>query len=259
MSSHLSPQFDVLGVRVSAVNLDLACRVIHGWISERAKTYVCVAPVATIIDCQRNPEYKDIINGSGMTTPDGMPLVWIGKRRGHRDMGRTYGPDLMQAFFEFSQDKGCRHYFYGGTQATLDKLIERIRRQFPKIQICGSFAPPFRKTVVTESRDIIGRINDAHPDVLWVGLGSPKQDFWMARNRAVLDVPVMIGVGAAFDFFAGTKPQAPLWMQKSGLEWFFRLCCEPKRLWRRYLLGNSLFIFLLMKDFFKRALGHGVK
>lgn len=240
---------DVLGVKVDATNLDLACQRIASWIDQREKNYVCIAPVATIVDCQRDPEYRDIVNASGMTTPDGMPLVWLGKLGGNAVIERTYGPDLMRAFFTFSAPKGYRHFFYGGNEAANQRLIARLNEQFPGLVIAGHHTPPMLKINQEEDPRVIAAINAARPDIVWVGLGSPKQDYWMHRHREKLDAPVIVGVGAAFDFLAGTKAQAPRWIQRSGLEWFYRLCCEPRRLWRRYLIGNSLFVFWLAKHF----------
>jgi N-acetylglucosaminyldiphosphoundecaprenol N-acetyl-beta-D-mannosaminyltransferase len=241
---------DMFGVRIAATNLAAACQRIDGWIQNKSKVYVCIAPVSTIVDCQSDSEYREVINRSGMTTPDGMPLVWIGRSRGKKDMSRTYGPDLMLSLAEYGLDKGFRHFFYGGTSATNELLISRVKAKFPRINIVGSYAPGMLKLKEKEQRGVIETINSAKPDVLWVGLGSPKQDYWMSLHRLDLSAPVLIGVGAAFDFLAGVKKQAPKWMQKFGLEWLFRLMCEPKRLWRRYLIGNSKFIWLVIKSWF---------
>ena len=246
MKNHL----DILGTRIDITNLNDASRSIVGWIQDHKKTYVCVAPVATIIDCQKDPQYRAIINNSGMTTPDGMPLVWLGKLAGHHTIQRTYGPDLLLKLCEQSQEKGYRHFFYGATEDALVQLIKKLKLSFPKINIAGFYAPPLRGMDEREHQEVLDQMNQANPDILWVGLGSPKQDYWMARHRDQLNVPVMIGVGAAFDFIAGIKRQAPRWMQRSGLEWFFRLCSEPRRLWKRYLVGNSLFIYLLFRQWF---------
>lgn len=242
---------DILGIKIHATNLTAACQVIENWIKDQVKTYVCVAPVSTIVDCQENAEYKSVVNDAGMTTPDGMPLVWLGKLRGNKLIQRTYGPDLMLQLCEFGQKKGYRHYFYGGSEKTNELLVEKLKKRFPGLHVAGRFVPAFRDISAEEDHEILEQINETRPDILWIGLGSPKQDYWMARHRNQLNVPVMIGAGAAFDFLAGTKPQAPLWMRQRGLEWFFRLCCEPRRLWRRYLIGNSKFIYMLLKDFIK--------
>jgi len=242
---------DICDVPVSSVNIPHACEVIDGWIAKREKVYVCVAPVSTVVDCQSDREYMDVLQKADMVTPDGIPLVWIAKMKGDRHIDRTYGPDLMLALCDYGQNKGHKHYFYGATESTCRILKNVLKDRFPDIIIIGEYAPPYSRSVVDEDQAVIDRINALNPDILWVGLGSPKQDFWMVRHRSRLNVPVMIGVGAAFDFIAGVKRQAPRWMQRSGLEWLFRLCSEPKRLWKRYLIGNSKFIFLLFKSMFK--------
>lgn len=242
---------DIFGVKVAATNLTTACQRIDEWIKIKAKVYVCIAPVSTIVDCQSDPAYRDVINQAGMTTPDGMPLVWLGRSRGKKQMARTYGPDLMKEVCGYGLTYGLRHYFYGGTAEGNQRLIARLSEQFPGLVIAGSCAPGILKIKERESSLMIESINKARPDVLWVGLGSPKQDYWMNLHRSLLDVPVIIGVGAAFDFLAGVKKQAPRWMQRSGLEWLFRLCCEPRRLWRRYLVGNSKFIWLVLTSWIR--------
>ncbi|MBI4308797.1 MAG: WecB/TagA/CpsF family glycosyltransferase [Candidatus Omnitrophica bacterium] len=239
-------RIDILGVRVSAVNLGLACAEIEGWVKARRKAYVCVAPVSTIVECNRDSAYRDIVNAADMVTPDGMPVVWLAKAKGCPHVGRAYGPDLMRALCGRS---GLRHYFFGGTSQAIGHLEQCLKKELSGINIVGMVSPPFRPTAQMEDQKVIAAINQSMPDILWVGLGSPKQDFWMRLHRDCLDVPVMVGVGAAFDFLAGLKPQAPRWMQRRGLEWLFRLICEPRRLWKRYLIGNSLFLFYLIKEF----------
>lgn len=247
----MSEKNNILGVKISDVNPLLAFQKIQEWVKSRERVYVCVAPVSTLVDCQGNEEYRKVVNAAAMVTPDGMPIVWVARLKGSKQVERVYGPDLMRKVCEEGQGKGYRHYFYGGSEDTLEKLKRKIREQCPKINIAGNYSPSFVKKAELEKQEILDKINESKVDVLWVGLGSPKQDFWMALHRNKLNVPVMIGVGAAFDFLAGTKPQAPRWMQRSGLEWFFRLLCEPKRLWKRYLIGNTKFIFYLITDFFK--------
>jgi N-acetylglucosaminyldiphosphoundecaprenol N-acetyl-beta-D-mannosaminyltransferase len=248
-------RLDLLGVRVSAVSVPLAVKEIERWIASGTKTYVCVAPVSTLVDCQKNADYKDVVNRAGMVTPDGMPVVWMGKASGSRTIERTYGPDLMLAVVDAGQAKGRRHFWYGGKIETLDLLEKKLKARFPSLNVVGKYAPPVAAYAGKENADVIRMINEAKPDILWVGLGSPKQDFWMSLNRPLLDVPVMIGVGAAFDFLSGQKPQAPVWMQKSGLEWLFRLASEPRRLWRRYLIGNAEFIYYLVRARIKQWSG----
>lgn len=246
---------DVLGVHISVVDIPLACAYIEDCIAHQKRIYICIAPVSTVVDCQKDTDYRRIVNGAGMATPDGVPLVWLGKLRGEKTIERTYGPDLMHAFCGLSQQKGYRHYFFGGTRENNDLLVERLKVNFPGLEIAGSYAPALRSTGEMEEDSLLDQINAAKPDILWVGLGSPKQDYWMYNHRDKLNVPVMVGVGAAFDFIAGTKPQAPCWMRRSGLEWFFRLCCEPRRLWKRYLIGNSRFVWYLLRDALKKRCG----
>ena len=180
-----------------------------------------------------------------MVTPDGMPLVWIAKSRGFKNIARTYGPELMESLCCSGR---YRHFFYGGTGECLNRLENKLKQRNPQMNIAGRISPPFCEQSEAELRLDIEKINSVKPDILWVGLGSPKQDFWMHKNRDKLNVPVIIGVGAAFDFLSGMKKQAPSWVRHSGLEWLFRLCAEPRRLWRRYLIGNTLFLFLLIKE-----------
>ena len=241
---------DILGVQVSAVTIDLACREIEGWVKERRKSYVCVAPVSTIVDCQHDSAYRDLVNAADMVTPDGMPVAWLVRSKGYPYVERTYGPDLMRIL---CRRPGLRHYFFGATPQVLKGLEQNLKKDFSGIAIAGRISPPFHPQAQLEDEETRTAINQARPDILWISLGSPKQDFWMKLNRDRLEAPVMVAVGAAFDFLAGTKPQAPRWMQKTGFEWLFRLCCEPKRLWRRYLVGNSLFVYYLLRSLYNNS------
>ncbi len=253
-SGYLLKSFSVLGVEISAVNISLACSVISYWIDQRIRSYVCIVPVATVVECQKDKRYLDIVNNAGMAAPDGMPVVWLGKLSGDKTISRTYGPDLMLAVCQMSQEKGYKHYFYGGTPEACRMLEARLQEKFPRVTISGKRSPPFRDLTEEEDRGVVEEINRLNPDILWIGLGSPRQDYWMAEHRSRLNVPVLIGVGAAFDFLSGKKKQAPRWMRNAGLEWFFRLCSEPRRLWKRYLVGNTQFIYYLLKNFLSRCL-----
>jgi len=250
MKSQLFNKIDILGVRVDALNLDLACQKIGQWVGSRENVYVCVAPVSTLVDCQEDEQYRAVVNSAAMVTPDGMPVVWMVKLKGAKEVKRVYGPDLMKRLCIDEKGK-YKHFFYGATENTLNLLEQKLRESNLDIRIAGKIAPAFQQKAELEKKEVIDMINNADPDILWVGLGSPKQDFWMALNRGKLNVPVIIGIGAAFDFLAGVKPQAPKWMQGCGLEWLFRLICEPKRLWKRYLIGNVKFIYYLLKKSFK--------
>ena len=244
-------RINILGVGISAVTPSTACQLIAQWIEAKKKIFVCVAPVSTIVDCQKSQDYRNLVNQAAMVTPDGMPVVWLRKWRGNKMIQRTYGPDLMLALSEFGQDKGFRHYYYGGSPQVCEALKKNLKKRFAQLHVAGQYSPPFHAEFRRESQEVIDDINRAKPDILWVGLGSPKQDYWMREHRDVIDAPVMIGIGAAFDFLSGHKMQAPRWIQRSGLEWLFRLCCEPKRLWRRYLIGNTQFVYYVIKDFLK--------
>lgn len=242
----------LLGVKISQVSLPMACNRIIEWVSEKHRTYVCVAPVATLVDAKRDEFYRSVVNGAGMVTPDGMPVVWLARMKGCHKISRTYGPDLMHEVCQHGQRAGIKHFFYGSSEDTLKKLTQELKGKYPAIKIVGSYAPPFFSTVQQEHDEIIARMNAANADILWVGLGSPKQDLWMHTHRALINASVIIGAGAAFDFVARVKPQAPRWMQRSGLEWLFRLGCEPQRLWKRYLVGNTLFCWYVLLDLVKK-------
>lgn len=233
---------DVLGVGISAISLADAVDTIMCWIEGRDRQYVCVTNVHTVMECQRDAELRRIHNESGLTTPDGMPLVWCAKRAGVEGVTRVYGPDLMLALSVPLAAQGLSVFLYGTTARTLELLSARLVADFPGLRIAGSYAPPFRPLTPVEDADIVREINDSGADVVWVGLGAVKQEYWMAAHRESLDASVLIGVGAAFDFHAGTVKQAPLWMQRHGLEWAYRLCREPRRLWRRYLRTNPAFV-----------------
>ena len=235
---------NVLGVRVSAVNLKSATEFIQKAIEDGRKEYVCVRDAHGIVRCQDDPELRSIHNRAFLVTPDGMPLVWALRKAGHAESGRVYGPDLMLSVFDAGSAKGLRHFLYGATAETLEQLQARLLAKFPQAQIVGSYAPPFRKLSTQEEADIADQLNRSGADIVWVGLSSPKQELWMAHMRDRLEASMLIGVGAAFDFHAGLKRQAPRFIQRSGFEWAFRLLCEPRRLWRRYALVVPTFISL---------------
>jgi len=230
-SADATPFINLLGVKVSALNLDAAVGKIRDAIRTGLRGYICICGAHGLVDSQSDEGLRAVFNGAFLVTPDGMPLVWELRRRGYPEAGRVYGPDLMLALFE----KGHRAFLYGATPATLLRLERRLGREFPQSQIVGSYAPPFRPLTRGEELDVARCINKAEPDIVWVGLGAPKQERWMAEMRDRLDASMLIGVGAAFDFHAGNTQQAPAWVQNAGLEWAFRLGMEPRRLWRRYL------------------------
>jgi len=240
------PRVDVLGVGISAIDMAVAVATIESWIACRESHYVCVTPVHSVMECQKDPELRGIFNASGLTTPDGMPLVWLCHIKGYRTVSRVYGPDLMLAFCERSVGCGYRHFLYGGAEGAPGRLAANLQQRFPGLLVAGTYSPPFRTLTPEEDARFVQIINEAAPDIVWVGLGSPKQERWMAAHVGQLTAPALIGVGAAFDFLVGQKKQAPLWMQRNGLEWLFRLLTEPRRLWRRYLINNPIFVFLVL-------------
>jgi len=236
---------DVLGIKVSAVNMDTAVRTLGEWIDRGDRQYVCVTGVHGVMESQRSAELKSIHNQAGMVTPDGMPLAWLLKRCGHADSDRVCGPELMPAVFIASQARGYRHFLYGAAPETLVLLRKRLLDVAPQAQIVGSFSPPFRALTPAEDESVVEMINGSGADIVWVGLSTPKQEYWMASHRPMLAAPVLIGVGAAFDMHAGLVRRAPVFLRRTGFEWTYRLLKEPRRLWRRYLRHNPQFVALV--------------
>lgn len=237
---------DILGVGVDPIDLATAVERIGTWIDGGTGGYVCAANVYTVIISRKQERFRRVVNQAAMVTPDGMPLVWLSRRQGFPATGRVYGPDLLLAVCAESVSRGWRHFFYGGAEGVADLLARRLTERFPGLAVAGAWSPPFRPLAAEERAQVVDRIRSSGAHVVWVGLGTPKQERWMAEVVDELPATTLIGVGAAFDFHAGLKPQAPRWMQRSGLEWLFRLCTEPRRLWRRYLLGNPYFIGMLL-------------
>jgi N-acetylglucosaminyldiphosphoundecaprenol N-acetyl-beta-D-mannosaminyltransferase len=233
---------NVLGVGISAINMDMALQTIVDCIRQRQKGYVCVTGVHGVMEGYDNEQIKSVLNQALLCTPDGMPMVWLGRLAGQRQVRRVYGPDLMLALCDLSQKEGFRHFFYGGANGAAAELASKMQARFPGLTVAGCYEPPFRALNAAEEQTLIEKVRAARPDIFWVGLSTPKQDRFMAEYLARLDTCVMIGVGAAFDFLTGRVKQAPRWMQHSGLEWFYRLCQEPRRLWRRYLRNNPRFV-----------------
>jgi N-acetylglucosaminyldiphosphoundecaprenol N-acetyl-beta-D-mannosaminyltransferase len=238
----LSAQVDVLGVGVSAINRAGALEELKNFVASGRREYVCVTGVHGIIESQRDAYLKRIHNSAGIVTPDGMPMVWCGRYAGAKSMDRVAGRDLMVDVMEASLQGGWRHFFYGAAPGVAEELSRRMQDLYPGIEVVGSYSPPFRELEPSEVDDVAKLINTASPDFVWVGLSTPKQEYWMSTFRGLLDAPVLIGVGAAFDMHTGRIPEAPRWMQRSGLEWLFRLLAEPRRLWRRYLTIIPRFI-----------------
>jgi N-acetylglucosaminyldiphosphoundecaprenol N-acetyl-beta-D-mannosaminyltransferase len=235
---------DILGVGVSPINLADAVETIESWIKERDQNYVCVTGAHGVMECQHDARLRSVHNQAGMVTPDGMPLVWLSRLVGEHHMERVCGCDLMRAVTAVSEMRGYRQFYYGGGVGLAETLSRALIAAHPKLTIVGTHCPPFRELTPAEDEAVITEINAARPDIVWVGLSTPKQELWMASHLGRIDAPVMIGVGAAFDFLAGTRQRAPRWMQQSGLEWLHRVCCEPRRLWSRYAVIVPGFLFL---------------
>jgi N-acetylglucosaminyldiphosphoundecaprenol N-acetyl-beta-D-mannosaminyltransferase len=228
--------FHILGVRVDAVQIPNVIRQMEDWIANgRACHPIVFAGLHTISETNRDSRFKTIVNSADLVVADGMPVVWLGRFHGHSMRRRVYGPEAMETFCRETRSR-YRHFFYGGAPGVAAMLAENLREKF-NIVVAGTCSPPFRELTEDEDRALVDRLNEASPDVLWVGLGTPKQERWMQEHRTRLRVPVLLGVGAAFDFNSGIVRQAPVWMRESGLEWFFRLLTEPRRLWKRYLIA----------------------
>jgi N-acetylglucosaminyldiphosphoundecaprenol N-acetyl-beta-D-mannosaminyltransferase len=254
------PTVDVLGVPLALTDYVRTMDWMDATIQTRGKGYICVAATHTVVATQDDPELRAAVQGASLVVPDGQPVVWAMNAFGHNLTHRVYGPDLMAKYCERSALTGARMFLYGGrNQGALVQLALNLRRRFPGVQIVGGYAPPFRALSDEEVDAVVAEINHARPDVVWVGIGVPKQEKWMAALRDRLDAPVLVGVGAAFDFHAGLVPQAPSWMQSAGLEWLYRLSKEPRRLWKRYLTYNPRFVLGFARQYarHRRALKRG--
>jgi len=235
-------RFNILGVGVHALSLDEARDRLVAARGQKRLGYVCCVTAYNTNLARTDTALRRAYNAALLATPDGMPLVWLGRWLGHRGITRVYGPDLLLAACAAGRAVGLRHFFYGGTPRVAEELAAKLRARFPGLEVVGTYTPPFRELNAGEASALQQQIALAQPDIVWVGLSTPKQEKFMAAHWDQLDAAVLVGIGAAFDFHAGRVRQAPRWMQRSGLEWFFRLCVEPRRLWKRYLVNNPWFI-----------------
>jgi N-acetylglucosaminyldiphosphoundecaprenol N-acetyl-beta-D-mannosaminyltransferase len=247
-SSAGTPIFGVLGIRVNAVQIPDIISVMERWIAERSATnYVAVTGMHGVAESRTDPYFRRILGAAGLVIPDGMPLVWLGRLQGHNEVKRrTPGAEVMEAFFEATGSK-YSHFFYGGVPGIAD-LLAKTEHEKHGIRIAGTYCPPFRPLNEAEEAEVKKMIDESKPDIVWVGLSTPKQEKWMFEHRDKYSVPVMLGVGAAFDMNTGRLKRAPVWMQDRGLEWLFRLLLEPKRLWRRYLVVGSSFVWAVWRQ-----------
>jgi N-acetylglucosaminyldiphosphoundecaprenol N-acetyl-beta-D-mannosaminyltransferase len=243
----------ILGVGVSAITLkDAVARVEH-WIDVDDHCYVCVTGAHGILESRRDQQLRDIHARAGMVTPDGRPVVWLSRRLGESHIEQVCGRDLMRALTALSVQRGYRQVYYGGAEGVAEQLKQTLATAHPGLAVVGTFCPPFRELTAEEDNAFVEAINAMRPHIVWVGLSTPKQERWMASHRRRIEAPVMVGVGAAFDFLAGKKRAPPAWVQRCGFEWLFRLCSEPRRLWRRYAYIVPGFALLAAADLLRRA------
>lgn len=241
-SSFGAAPLTILGVPVTTLGIDRAVDIIGGWIAAKERRFVCACDVHSLVVAQDDAYHMRALRSADMVVPDGMPLVWVGKLRGHTDMQRVCGADLLRALCMGSLENGWRHYFYGGAPGVGEQLANQLTSQYPGLHVVGALSPPFRALTSQEQRETAAQILETHPDIIWIGLGCPKQEKWMCENSFLFHGAVLIGIGAAFDFESGQVKRAPVWMQSRGLEWLYRLQAEPRRLWRRYFFSIPRFL-----------------
>ncbi|MFA7676565.1 MAG: WecB/TagA/CpsF family glycosyltransferase [Candidatus Omnitrophota bacterium] len=243
---------NISGMKLDIVQIKGVIASMEHWIKNKIYgNYIVVANANDLTMGGRNVKVLQAMNASALTVADGFSLILLARLYGYQLKKRVYGPDLMLELLRVSETKGYSHFFYGSTDNTLNKLTLNLRKKFPRLKITGFYSPPFRELTKQEDEQVVNKINESQSDFLWIGLGCPKQQLWMYEHRKSLKVPVMIGVGAAFDFFAATKPQAPRWIRDNGFEWLFRFMVEPGRLWKRYFLGNLIFLWFFAKEFLR--------
>lgn len=247
------PKVDVLGVRVSAVNLPKAVALADSSISSGEVGYICVTGVHGVMEAQKDPLLRHTLNNAMINTPDGMPMSWIGWMNGFRAMDRVYGPDFMLAMCELSVKRGYRNFLLGGRPGVASSLRNALQLRFPGLNVVGTYTPPFRPLTSEEEDHLFNLVRLSRPDIIWVGISTPKQEKFMARYSARLGVPLMVGVGAAFDIHTGQVQDAPTWMKRSGLQWLHRLAQEPRRLGPRYMKNNPRFLFLAGRQLVRRG------
>lgn len=238
---------NILGLNVAVTNMNETLKYIEDKLDELRGKYICITNVHTTVMAYEDDNYKNIQNKAALILPDGNPLSSLSRKRGFKEAKRVTGPDLMQEIFKISEEKGYKHYFYGSTEDTLSQLNIKLKERYPKLNISGMYSPAFKSNVSLENEKKIKEINASNPDFIWIGLGAPKQEIWMSLHEGKLN-GVMIGVGAGFDYFADKIKRAPMWMQKYSLEWLYRLIQEPRRLFMRYFITNSKFIYLTRKS-----------
>jgi len=250
MAKNQIPSIQILGNRVHMVQIPEVVELISHWIEKESQKFhwIVVTGMHGIMESHRDKNFKAILNSADLFVPDGISLVWLARYWGFPLKKRVSGTDLMEEFFKISNQKGYRNFFYGDTEETLNLLVKKILTNFPNLKIVGFYSPPFRPLTPEEDAEIIKVINQKKPDVLWVALGLPRQEQWIFEHKDKLNVPVVIGIGAAFKFLSGKAKRAPTWIGDYGLEWLWRFFQEPRKLWRRVLLDIPTFIFLVLLE-----------
>jgi N-acetylglucosaminyldiphosphoundecaprenol N-acetyl-beta-D-mannosaminyltransferase len=241
-SASIHAHADVLGVKVSAINMKLAVELTDEWVVTGIPGYICVTGVHGVMEAQSDSEFRRILNHACINAPDGMPMSWIGHLQGFREMNRVFGPDFMTAMCRLSVERGYRNFLYGGKPGVAELLSETLQRKFPGLQVVGTYTPPFRNLTPEEEVEILAKVVESKPHILWVGLSTPKQEQFMAQYVDRLHVPLLVGVGAAFDYHSGRIRDCSEWIKRAGLQWLHRLMQDP-RLWRRYLRNNPAFLW----------------
>lgn len=241
-------RFGVLEVQVSITNMQVAVEAADEFIRRGGRGYICVTGVHGVMECQSDRELLQVHNNSFLTVPDGMPLVWLGRLNGFRSMGRVYGPDFMIELCARAAERGYKIFLYGGAAGVTDNLQRALEQKCSGLKVVGTYTPPFRPLNELEEAELVARVAECQPDIIWVGLSTPKQERFMARYLPRLDTKLMIGVGAAFDIHTGRITDSPTWLKVCGLQWLHRLLQEPRRLWRRYLFNNPRFLYKVGKE-----------
>ena len=236
------PTCTILNVKIAAIDMKWLLDYTKKNIKKLSGDYMCVANVHTTVTAYETPDYLKVQNGGIMAIPDGGPLSSVGRKKGFQEMQRVTGPSYMEEILKISEEQGYTHYFYGSTEQTLEKMEKNLRERYPNLKIVGIYSPPFRTLTEEEDMEVIEKINQSKADFVWIGLGAPKQEYWMAAHQGKVK-GFMVGVGAGFDYIAGNISRAPIWMQKCNLEWLYRLVQDPKRLFKRYVETNTKFIW----------------
>lgn len=251
----MTERYNVIGCQIVKSTMQGAVSTVCEQAKNKKGGYVCFTNVHASVMAVNDAKFMSIVNDSFMSLPDGKPVYWVGRMLGNKEIEQVPGPDFFEKLVELECDPPLKHYFYGGSPETLEKLVDNLTGKYANLNIVGKESPSYSALSEQETDEALARIRSAEPDVVWVGLGAPKQEFWMSEHWQQLKPAILLGVGAAFDFHADVVQRAPRWMQKAGLEWLHRLMQEPGRLWKRYLYTNSLFVLQVLKQFVMQILG----